>query len=64
MDSATLLRMSWSLRFAAVRELAVTFHGAYKQQSTSHNGRQTRFVIVGRPTWQSSWQIVSIGTGP
>ena len=50
--------------YAELREMAVSFDAVYKQEITSHNGGQTRFVIVGRPTRQSSWQIVSIGTGP
>jgi len=50
--------------YAELREMEVSFDAVYKQEITSHSGRQTRFVIVGRPTWQSSWQIVSIGTGP
>jgi len=50
--------------YAELREMAVSFDAVYKQEITSDSGRQTRFVIVGRPTLQSSWQIVSIGTGP
>ena len=50
--------------YAELREMAVTFDAVYEREITSHSGRQTRFVIVGRPTRQSPWQIVSIGTGP
>ena len=50
--------------YAELREMAVTFDAVYEREITSHSGRQTRFVIVGRPTRQSPWQIVSISTGP
>ena len=43
---------------------ALSLDAVYEREITSHSGRQTRFVIVGRPTRQSPWQIVSIGTGP
>ena len=47
-----------------LREMAVTLDAIYKQEITSRSGRQTRFVIVGRATKESRWQIVSIGSGP
>ena len=57
-------RLAAFQNYAELREMAVSFDAVYKQEITSDSGRQTRFVIVGRPTLQSSWQIVSIGTGP
>jgi hypothetical protein len=51
-------------RYVELREMAVTFDAVYKQVITADSGRQTRFVIVGRLTTQSPWQIVSIGSGP
>jgi hypothetical protein len=47
-----------------LREMAVTFDAVYKQEISGRNGRQTRFVLVGRATNTSTWQIVSIGSGP
>jgi hypothetical protein len=47
-----------------LREIAVTFDAVYQREITSKSGRQTRFVLVGRASKGSPWQIVSIGSGP
>jgi hypothetical protein len=47
-----------------LREVAVAFDAVYKREITSKSGRQTRFVLVGRATRPSNWQMVSIGCGP
>ena len=50
--------------FADTVEVAATFDARYKQVSTVHSGRQTRFLLLGRHRSRDPWLIFGIGTGP
>jgi hypothetical protein len=57
-------RPGGSEAFVETAEMAVDFDAVYNETITVRSGPQTRFVLIGRHTAQSSWLIFGIGTGP
>jgi len=45
-------------------EYAVTIDFKFNKETTSNNGKQTRFIILKKESDQSGWRIDSEGTGP
>lgn len=45
-------------------QVVAKYDAVYWRMTTSVDGKQIRFVYVGKKTKESPWRIISIGTGP
>ena len=45
-------------------QLTADYEVTYKHVITENSGHSTRFIYVGKKYRDSSWKIISIGTGP
>jgi hypothetical protein len=45
-------------------EVVVSFDADFRKVITSHDGKQIRFVFMGRDAKTGKWQFFESGTGP